>query len=165
MNEHFGADDTGVGDGRFTCFQKNRKDRRLLDSSILTRPIKQRKQAFTPIHKALADSLSNTRNTIELNFGYHKARFRSQAGSKGKQCIPACPQWAHSEVANSFALENIHCFPELLDLPEFDSNHSFFEVDPEEDIEEPDNVLDELLDNEVPDDVADLVAEMNERKR
>jgi hypothetical protein len=62
-------------------------------------------------------------------------------------------------------LENIHCFPELLDLPEFDPDHPFFEVDLEKDIEEPDNVLDELLDNEVPDDVADLVAEINERKQ
>jgi hypothetical protein len=45
-------------------------DRALLDSTILTRPIKQQNNTFALIHRAFANQLSYTCNNIELNFGY-----------------------------------------------------------------------------------------------
>lgn len=166
INENFGRRDTGIGDANFSCYRTNRSDQALLASTILTRPTKARGERFLPIQKALADRLSDTRNQIELNFGYHKARFESQSGKKGRSRIPGNIRWAHSEVANSFALENIHCFPTLLDIRDAEDDHPFFETNPEVDVDEPDDIyIDPMLDGEVPEDVMGLLEIQAERER
>jgi hypothetical protein len=64
-------------------------DQQLLTPTILTQPIKPCNEDFLPVQRAIADRLSEIRNKIELNFGYHKARFESQSGKKGLYKIPA----------------------------------------------------------------------------
>jgi hypothetical protein len=62
----------------------------VIDTYYLDRLIKPRNEDFLLVQRAIADHLSKTRNKIELNFGYHKARFESQSGKKGLYKIPAC---------------------------------------------------------------------------
>jgi hypothetical protein len=93
---------------------------RLLTSEISTRDIKPQGVNMPPILQALGDQLSQDRNTVEKNFGYHKLRFEPQ-GSKACNRIPTgSPRWAHSHVANTYALGNIYCFQENLSIPEVD---------------------------------------------
>jgi len=167
INHCFETRDTGIGDAGFTCFRSNRNDRDMLEPTILSRLTKPRGEEYLPIRRAIGDRLSDTRNNIELNFGYHKARFQSQSGEKGTHRISACIRWAHSEVANSFALENIHCFPKRLwdpSTPPID--HPFFDTDPLNNVEADYDVLNAILmDGETPDDAAELLQLQADRDR
>lgn len=142
LNQLFGPLDVGTADGNFQPFTNDGPEHNLLTSEIEVRPIKPRNENFPPVMRALADGLSQERNHIERSFGYHKLRFEPLSSKRGQQLPYGEDRWAYNMVANTFALGNIHCFPEDLGIEDSDYDHPFFETDPTRDPDDGDIVQD-----------------------
>lgn len=142
LNRLFGRRDVATADGNFSPFTNDGPDCDLLTSEVEVRPIKPRKVDFPPVMRAMADGLSQERNAIERNFGYHKLRFEPLSSKRGQQIPFGDDRWVYNMVANTFALENIHCFPDYLGIDDCDPDHPFFKTDPTKNPDDRDLVQD-----------------------
>jgi hypothetical protein len=141
--------DVLLGDGNFKCFSFKGANKHLVHCRVQSRPEKPRNANMSPISRAMADELSNDRNKIEQDFGWHKHRFESQAAKKGHSIVSGSGRWAHATVANSFALENIHNFPHLCNLSaDFQMDHLFFDTRPQ-DGDEGEDLVGDILEDQV----------------
>jgi len=114
LNEHFKKDDTAITDCSFSMFTPRGAKHSLLKSTVVTRIRKEKKKEFLPITKAINEQLSQDRNGIEQNFGWIKCKFNNISEDKHKFVHNGKSRCAYSIIANEFALNNIHCFEELL---------------------------------------------------
>jgi len=146
INAKFSKDDTGIGDCNFTTFTERGHQTQLMKPKYFTRLEKERNQEVTTLSQAITADLSGDRLGVEIHFGGIKNQFKPLSAKKGCFVYTAKTQWAHSFVANCFALENIHKFPERFEIPN-PNDHEFFKTD---NVEIEADALTQLQDTETP---------------